>query len=84
MGQTQDSTGRMERAGERPRLIDCTCRIRHCDADARYNLVMAGHPNVDIAASYCAKHIQEKWGHWDESPAPYSITVTGPIGGNRG
>jgi hypothetical protein len=63
------------------KLIDQTCRINRCDEAARYNLVMSGHPNGDYAASYCAEHVKQKAGHWDESPTPYSITVTGPYGG---
>lgn len=66
-----------------PRLIDATCRIRRCEEPARYNYVVNGHPNGDIAASYCNGHIRARGGHWDESPAPYSITITGPIGGTK-
>jgi len=64
----------------RPKLIDAICRIRHCTELARYNYVLNGHPNGDIAASYCREHIRERGRHWDESPVPYSITITGPIG----
>lgn len=62
-----------------PKLIDAICRIRRCDEAARYNYVVNGHPNGDVAASYCAEHIRERGGHWDDSPAPYSITITGPL-----
>lgn len=62
-------------------LIDQTCRIKRCDKPARYNFVVAGHPNGDIRASYCDFHITVAPGHWDDSPVPYSITVTGPYGG---
>jgi len=84
MAPRQDRTVQSERAGERGRLIDPICRIRHCAAEARYNLVTAGHPNGDVAVSYCAEHIRSAPGHWEDSPASYSITVTGPIGGARG
>lgn len=60
-------------------LIDAICHIRRCEEPARYNYVIEGHPNGDIAASYCNGHIRERGGHWDESPTPYSITITGPL-----
>jgi hypothetical protein len=62
-----------------PKLINEVCHIRRCEEPARYNFVTTGHPNGDIAASYCHEHHQHA-GHWDDSPVPYSITITGPIG----
>jgi hypothetical protein len=61
------------------KLINAICRIRHCDYPARYNYVTTGHPNGDTAVSYCDFHATVTQGHWDESPVPYSITITGPI-----
>ena len=65
-----------------PKLINQICTIRRCEEAARYNFVIVGHPNGDVACSYCTTHAREcaGVGHWDESPRPYSITVTGPIG----
>lgn len=62
-----------------PSLIEQVCRIKRCSAPARYNFVTTGHPNGDIAASYCHNHVTFTPGHWDESPTPYSITITGPL-----
>jgi len=62
-----------------PRLIDAICHIRRCEEAARYNYIVVGHPNGDIAASYCHNHMTFTPGHWDDSPMPYSITITGPI-----
>ena len=62
-----------------PQLIDATCAIRRCDEPARYNFVIAGHPNGDVARSYCHNCMTFTSGHWDDSPTPYSITITGPI-----
>lgn len=66
-------------------LIDQICRIKRCDEPARYNFVIVGHPNGDVACSYCWEHARSSAGvgHWDESPTPYSITITGPFGGAR-
>lgn len=63
-------------------LIDQICRIKRCDEPARYNYVIVGHPNGDVACSYCHEHYPTH-GHWDESPTPYSITITGPFGGAK-
>ena len=62
-----------------PKLIDAICHIRRCSEPARYNYVTTGHPNGDMAASYCHEHTTFTAGHWDESPTPYGITITGPI-----
>lgn len=66
-------------------LINPVCTIRYCDAPARYNFVIVGHPNGDVACSYCWEHARESAGigHWDASPRAYSITVTGPFGGSK-
>lgn len=62
-----------------PELINATCAIQRCNEPARYNFIITGHPNGDVAKSYCHNHMTFTPGHWDESPAPYSITITGPI-----
>jgi hypothetical protein len=63
-----------------PKLIDQICRLNRCSEPARFNYVIEGHPNGDSAASYCGQHINERAGMWTESPKPYKITITGPIG----
>lgn len=65
-----------------PKLLNEVCAIRRCDEAARYNFVTTGHPNGDVAASYCNEHHQHA-GHWDDSPTPYRITITGPIGASK-
>lgn len=64
-----------------PTLINHVCRINRCHEPARYNFVIVGHPNGDVACSYCWEHAKQSGGigHWDESPTPYTITITGPI-----
>ena len=64
---------------EAPKLITAGCAIRRCDQPARYNFVIQGHPNGDVTLSYCHNHTTFAPGHWDDSPIPYSITITGPI-----
>jgi hypothetical protein len=62
------------------KLLNEVCAIRRCDEAARYNFETQGHPNGDVAVAYCHNHSTMTPGHWDESPTPYSITVTGPFG----
>jgi len=62
-----------------PKLIEAICHIRRCEEPARYNFVITGHPNGDVACSYCHNCMTFTPGHWDDSPTPYSITITGPI-----
>lgn len=62
-----------------PRLIEAICHIGRCSEPARYNYVISGHPNGDIAVSYCHDHTTFAPGHWDDSPEAYTITITGPL-----
>lgn len=65
-------------------LINAVCKIRRCDRSARWNVEIIGHPNGDMAASYCHEHARESAGLlWDDSPKLYSVHVTGPFAGKK-
>ncbi|WP_165070222.1 hypothetical protein [Marisediminicola senii] len=55
------------------------CTINRCDEPARWLVTVAGHPNVKgtLSNGYCTEHANRVF-LWDESPAVYSTTVTGP------
>ena len=56
------------------------CQLTICDQPATWTLTIEGHPNTKgkTSAPYCADHIKGQVNPWDESPTPYTVTISGP------
>lgn len=61
------------------------CTIQRCTNPARWTVTIADHPNMAAAQTwdYCAEHVHSQAEVWDDSPTPYSITITGPHKGTN-
>lgn len=59
-----------------------SCTIARCVRPATWNVTTDGHPNAPgaQALAYCTGHLFAPT--WEDSPTPYSITITGPHKGN--
>lgn len=55
-----------------------TCKITRCDQPARWTVTSTGHPNGDFSGHYCRDHVGQKVPTWNDSPTPYTVTVSGP------
>ena len=56
------------------------CAIKRCQDQARWTVSIVGHPNATgpVVADYCTPHAQADT-LWEDSPRPYTVTVTGPL-----